>query len=92
MALGLIPIVVVFEGILSFKLSSRYVAPFSMLYTVILGMLFFRDASFFKDDQTVGQPTVATVTGLATLVVVDRFFWAIIECKQQLLTPTRKHA
>lgn len=76
--LGLIPIVVVFEGILSFQLSSRYVAPFSMLYTVVLGFLFFRDASYFQSDGTL-YPTAATITGLSSLIVVDRFFWAIIE-------------
>lgn len=72
--IGLIPIVVVFEGILSFKLSSRYVAPFSMVYTIVLGCMFFRDATFFRDNNT-----IPGVLGAATLVVVDRFFWAVVE-------------
>lgn len=72
-AIALIPFIVVFQGILSFKLSSRYVAPAGMLVTIVLGLSFFRDASYFDGDST---PTAA---GKASLIVVDRLFWAIFE-------------
>lgn len=65
------------QGILSFKLSSRYVAPFSTVYSVLLGSLFFRDAEFFADNNT-----LPAVMGGATLIILDRFFWAIVECTQ----------
>jgi len=41
--IALIPLVVVFTGILVFKLSSRYVAPAALIITIILALIFFKD-------------------------------------------------
>ena len=41
--IALIPLVVVFTGILVFKLSSRYVAPAAMIITMILALFFFKE-------------------------------------------------
>lgn len=51
-----------------------------MVYTIVLGCMFFRDATFFRDNNT-----IPGVLGAATLVVVDRFFWAVVECRSALL-------
>ena len=46
-----------------------------MVYTILLGCFFFRDAQFYASN-----PTIPGVLGGATLIVVDRFFWAVVEC------------
>jgi len=57
--IALIPLVIVFMGILIFKLSSRYVAPAALAVTVILALIWFRSelglgAAFEKMLATIG--------------------------------------
>lgn len=47
--IALIPLAVVFVGILIFKLSSRYVAPAALIITLILALIFFRGQMGWDD-------------------------------------------
>lgn len=71
--LSLIPFVIVFQGILSCKLSSRYVAPFTLLVVILLGLTFFRDSPNFVGD------ALPEATGKVILQVLDRGFWTVFE-------------
>lgn len=78
--LSLIPFVVVFQGILSLRLSSRYVAPFSLFVVIYLGMNFFRDADYFAGDST------ALALGKVFLSVLDLGIWTLFEYAINVLT------
>jgi L-lactate permease len=69
--LSLIPIVMVFYGILILRLSSRYVAPATMLVTAYLGMEFFLTSSYFFGDST------ATAAGKVLLSIADMLVWCV---------------
>jgi len=71
--LALIPFVLVFQGILSLGLSSRYVAPFVLFVTILLGMNFFRDSEYFLGD------SLPTATGKIVLIIFDRAVWTIVD-------------
>lgn len=71
--LSFIPFVLVFQGILSLKMSSRIVAPGVLFITILLGLNYFRDSSYFAND------TLPEAFGKVGLVIVDRFFWTIFE-------------
>ncbi len=57
--IALIPLVVVFTGILVFKLSSRYVAPAALFITIILALIFFKDELGFGEALNKMGGTVA---------------------------------
>eukprot|EP01083_Nonionella_stella_P168600 569671_1 len=76
--LSMIPFVCVFQGVLAYNLSSRYVAPFSLVVTVILGLLFFEDEGWWIEPSG-KQSNIITTAGLVFITIVDRTIWTIFE-------------
>lgn len=81
-ALSLIPFVCVFQGVLGYDLSSRYVAPFTLFVTIYLGMVFFEDEGWWDVEHDIGNNTqgnAVQVSGLVFLTIVDRVVWTVFE-------------
>ena len=72
-ALSMIPFILIFQGILSFNMSSKKVAPIVLLVVIYLGLNFFRDAEYFAGD------ALTEALGKVVLTVIDRFFWTILD-------------
>lgn len=71
--LSIVPIIIVFAGILLMNKSSKTVAPFAMVVTAVLCVLYFHDEGASATLDTV--PTA----GLILLTVVDRTIWTVFE-------------
>ena len=71
--LSLFPFILVIEGVLGFNLSSRYVAPFTLLITIIVGLM------YFTDDGWAEGRSIIEVSGLVLLTVVERVIWTVFE-------------
>lgn len=71
--LSLMPFVFVFQGILSLNMSSRYVSPLVLLFVIVLGLNFFRDAKYFKGDAT------PEACGKIMLEIVARMVWTLFD-------------
>lgn len=79
-AISLIPFVIVFQGILSFHLSSRYVAPTALLVTSFVGLGLMRDTKHFYGDD------LPTAAGKVLLEIVDRLMWTIFDYAANVFT------
>jgi len=71
--LCLIPILIVFWGVLGLNLSSAQVSPFAMCVTAAIGLLYFGD-----EGELAGEDLV-TVCGAVLLIVIDRVIWVVFE-------------
>jgi len=69
--LALIPFVCVWYGILTLRLSSRFVAPVTLAIVIYMGMTFFANSKFFVGNTT---PEIA---GKIFLVMLDVLIWAL---------------
>ena len=78
--LAFIPLVIVFQGILGFRLSSRYVAPFAMLVTIVLGAAFFADSAAYAND------SLETMMGRVFLLLADRLLWTVFSYAGNMLS------
>lgn len=79
-ALSMIPFIIVFQGILSFNLSSRYVAPTALLVTSFIGLGLMRDTKHFAGDE------LPTAAGKVLLEIVDRLMWTIFDYAANVFT------
>lgn len=81
---SLYPFISVFQGVLGYGLSSRYVAPFTLLLTIALGLNF-----FLCDEQVDSNADVTTcigwtgdlveIAGNVVFTIVDRAAWTMFE-------------
>lgn len=71
--LSLIPFLMVFQGVLSYGLSSRYVAPFTLLVTIVIGLWFFEGNGWYEDRE------IVSVAGIVTLTIFERIIWTFFD-------------
>lgn len=71
--LAMLPFVLVMWGILGLNVSSKVVAPATLIATIFIGLNY-----FFDEGWAVGRDNV-TVSGLVLLSVVDRVVWTVFE-------------
>ena len=77
---SLYPFICVFQGVLGYGLSSRYVAPFTLLVTIVLGMqLFICDVHASADTCSGWDGDLLTIAGNVFFTIVDRVLWTIFE-------------
>ena len=77
--LALVPYVMIIDGVLGMNLSSKFVAPFTLLVTVAIGMIFFQDTPGAWGYKGEDLGSTIEAAGIVMLTISDRIIWTVVE-------------